>query len=191
MIEIGKTIVSLDIIESKFLCDISKCKGICCVDGDSGAPLTDEEALILEEIYPIIEKYIPENQKQEIAIQGYAIIDSDGDLVTPLVNDCECVYTYREDDGTTKCAIEKAWIAGEVKWQKPISCALFPVRISEYKNFDGVNYQQIDICKCGKELGEKEKLPLWKFLKDPLTRKYGAEWYSQLKLVAETLEMKK
>lgn len=185
MIEIDNTIVSLDIIEKKFLCDLKTCKGACCVEGDSGAPLTDKEAAKIEEIYPDFKKYLSEKNIAEVNRQGFSIVDSDGDLVTPIIGDGECVYTFTDDEGVTKCAIERAWIAKEVDWQKPLSCSLFPIRITEYKRFDGLNYQQLDICKCGRDLGCKEDVPLWKFLEGPLTTKYGKEWYSELKLVAE------
>jgi hypothetical protein len=188
MIEIGKTLVSLDIIEKEFLCDISKCKGTCCVDGDSGAPLTKEEAKIIEDIYPIVESYLPEKNIEEIKKQGYSIIDSDGDLVTPIIGNSECVYTFTDDNGITKCAIEQAHLDKKIDFKKPLSCHLFPVRITEYSRFDAVNYQELDICKSACKYGKENKLPLWKFLKEPLTLKYGKNWYKELEVAAKHIE---
>lgn len=190
MLEIGRTIVSLDIIEKKFLCDLLKCKGACCVEGDSGAPVTIEEAAEIQKVYREVKHYIPESHQEEVNKQGYAVIDIDGDLVTPLVNNRQCVYSY-EERGILKCGIEKAYLEGKIPFRKPISCHLFPIRITEYKRFDAVNYQQIDICKPGRECGKSEKLPLYVFLKEPLTRKYGEEWYEQLVFAAENLPSQK
>lgn len=185
MLEIGRAIVSLDILEKHFLCDLLKCKGACCVEGDSGAPLTDEEAMEIEQNYPVFKKYMPANHKAEAEKQGFSMIDSDGDLVTPLVNNRQCVYTFTDDKGILKCAIEKAYLEKEITFRKPVSCHLFPIRITEYKRFDAVNYQQLDICKPGRECGAGEKLSLYKFLKEPLIRKYGSEWYEQLVYAAD------
>jgi hypothetical protein len=183
MLEIGRTIVSLDILEKQFLCDLLKCKGACCVEGDSGAPVTKEEVKAIEEAYPAFQEYIPEEHREEIQKQGFGVIDFEGDLVTPLVNSNQCVYTYR-DNGILKCGIEKAYLEGKCTFRKPVSCHLFPIRITEYKRFDAVNYQQIDICKPGRKCGKSEKLPLYIFLKEPLIRKYGEEWYEQLDYAA-------
>ena len=185
MLEIGKAIVSLDVIEEHFLCDLVKCKGACCVEGESGAPLTQEEAVILEEIYPIVEPYMTPEGKAVVGHQGSSMIDSDGDLVTPLVNSRECAFTYKDERGIVKCAVEKAFLEGKTSFRKPVSCHLFPVRITEYKRFDAVNYQQLKVCKPGRECGRGQKLPLYQFLKEPLIRKYGEEWYEQLSYAAE------
>lgn len=185
MIEIGKTIVSFDIFEEHFLCDLAKCKGACCVEGDSGAPLTDEEAIILEEIYPIVEPYMTQEGKMVIAHQGTSMVDSDGDLVTPLVNNRECAFTYKDERGIVKCSIEKAFLDGKIDFRKPVSCHLFPIRITEYKRFEAVNYQELKICKPGRECGLAQQLPLYQFLKEPLIRKYGKDWYEQLSFAAK------
>lgn len=184
MLEIGRTIVSLDILEKKFLCDVQRCKGACCVEGDSGAPVTQEEVAAIRQTYPEFESYIEETHKEEIRKQGFSVIDLDGDLVTPLVNNRQCAYSY-EENGILKCAIEKAFLEGKIQFRKPVSCHLFPIRITEYKRFDAVNYQEIDICKPGRICGKQEQLPLYVFLKEPLIRKYGEEWYEQLKFAAE------
>ncbi len=187
MVEIGRAILSNDVFEEHFLCDILKCKGACCIEGDSGAPLTDEEAIMIEQEYDTFADLLPENHKAEVEKQGYSVIDEDGDLVTPLVNNRQCVYSYYNNQGILKCAIEKAHFEGKTPFRKPISCHLFPIRITEYKRFDAVNYQELDICKPGRECGRSEKLPLYKFLKEPLIQKYGEEWYKEVEIAAEHL----
>lgn len=188
MIEIGSTIISRDIFEEHFLCDLLKCKGACCIEGDSGAPLTKEEAQIIEAEFPAYAEFLPGKHKHEIEKQGFSVIDKDGDLVTPLINNGQCVYTYTDEKGILKCAIEKAFFEGKTTFRKPVSCHLFPIRITVYKRFDAVNYQELAICKPGKECGRSAKLPLYKFLKEPLIRKYGEEWYSEVEIAAEYLE---
>jgi hypothetical protein len=189
MIEIGRAILSRDIFESCFACDIKRCKGACCIEGDSGAPLTGEEAKLLETGYQQFFEFLPDEHNREIANQGFSLIDKDGDLVTPLVNNRQCAYSFYEGD-ILKCGIEKAWLAGRITFRKPLSCHLFPVRISEYRHFDAVNYQQIEICRPGRESGLSEKIPLLRFLEEPFTRKYGNEWMEELKAVAELLKVK-
>jgi hypothetical protein len=191
MIEIGRTILSRDIFEQQFLCDLLKCRGACCVEGDSGAPLTKEEAEKIAQEYPHFKKYISDKNKKEIEKQGFSVIDKDGDLVTPLRNNRECVYTFTDEKGTLKCAIEKAYFEGETDFRKPLSCHLFPIRITQYKNYDAINYQQLAICIPGKECGRAAKLPLYKFLKEPLIRKYGEAWYEEVEAVADFLKKKK
>jgi hypothetical protein len=190
MIEIGKTIISMDVLESKFCCDLDQCKGACCVDGDSGAPLTPEEAETIERLYPVFEEYLSKENLAEIASQGFSKIDHDGDLVTPIIGKNECVYTFVNEKGITLCAIEKAYFEKNTEFRKPVSCHLFPIRITEYKRFDGVNYEKLKICKSGRTCGKSNDLPLWKYLREPLIRKYGEEWYSELGLVAANLPPK-
>ena len=187
MIEIGRTIISRDVFEKHFICDIQKCKGACCIEGDSGAPLTEEEAVIIEKEYQFFDKYLPGKHKREIRKQGFSVIDCDGDLVTPLVNNRQCAYSFYDEKGILKCAIEKAHFDGKLDFRKPISCHLFPIRITEYKRFDAINYEELDICKSGRECGISEKLPLYKFLKEPLIAKYGKEWYKEVEIAADLL----
>jgi hypothetical protein len=191
MIEIGRTIISFDVFEHHFLCDLFKCKGACCIEGDSGAPLTEEEAGIIEKDYSFFEDYLPKKHKKEISKQGFSVIDSDGDLVTPLVNNRQCAYSFYDDNRILKCSIEKAFFEGKTKFRKPVSCHLFPIRITEYKRFDAVNYQELDICNPGRECGKSQQLPLYKFLKEPLIRKYGEEWYKEVEIAAEHLNIKR
>ncbi|MCZ4695837.1 DUF3109 family protein [Ancylomarina euxinus] len=187
MLQIGNAIVSLDVIEKKFICDFGKCKGACCVEGDSGAPLDEDEKAILEEIYPDIKEYLTEKGIEEIEKQGTSVIDADGDLVTPIINDKECVYTVFEN-GLALCGIEKAFLDGKITYRKPISCSLYPIRIEKYPEFDAVNYNKWSICGPARELGFKMGTPVYKFLKDPLIRKYGEDWYNELEYAAENLE---
>ena len=185
MIEIGRTIISRDVFEEHFLCDLLKCKGACCIEGDSGAPLTDEEAKIIEKNYLYYQKYLPEKHKKEIKKQGFSVIDDDGDLVTPLVDNRQCAYSFYDEKGILKCSIEKSFQEGKTDFRKPVSCHLFPIRITEYKRFDAINYEQLRICKPGRDCGISNKLPLYKFLKEPLIRKYGEEWYKEVEIAAQ------
>jgi hypothetical protein len=189
MLQIGKAVISLDILQKEFCCDLEKCKGACCVDGDSGAPITLEEAKTIQRSYTDFEEYLSDFNKEEIKRQGFSVLDSDGDLVTPIVGKNECVYTFVDDKGITKCAIERAYFEKKIAFRKPVSCHLFPIRITEYKRFDAVNYQQLNICKPGITCGLTNGIPLWKYLQEPLIRKYGKEWYKELTYAAENLEL--
>lgn len=191
MIEIGKTLVSLDVVEKQFVCDLTACKGACCIHGDSGAPLEDGEEKILEEIYDDVEPYLTEKGKKAIKKYGKWLVDSDGDKVTPLVGgDKECAYTIFEND-IAFCGIEKAYRDGKVKWAKPVSCHLYPIRITNGKRNILVNYEKWDICKPACACGEKLQVPVYKFVKNALIRKFGKDWYQQLELAADYIESKK
>ena len=179
MIQVHDKLISLDIFEKHFVCDLSACKGACCVEGDSGAPLLKEEENILEEIYEKVKPYMRQEGITEIENQGIAVYDSDGDLTTPLVNNKECAFVDFEH-GITKCTIEKAYLENKIGFKKPISCHLFPIRIKEYRDFDAINYEEIKICKPACECGSKLEVPLYAFLKEPLIRKYGEAWYKEL-----------
>lgn len=188
MIEIGTTLVSDDLVEKRFVCDLNACKGACCILGDSGAPLEDGEEQILEDIYPIVEPYLTEKGKKAIKKYGKWMVDTDGDKVTPLVGgNKECAYTIFEND-IAFCGIEKAFRDGKVEWQKPVSCHLYPVRISKHKKFTAVNYETWDICKPACSCGEKLKVPVYKFVKTALVRRFGSDWYKQLELAADYIE---
>lgn len=187
MIQIGQAIVSFDLFDQYFLCDLSACKGACCVDGDSGAPLTPEEAQEIENNYSAFEPFLHKKYKKSIEHQGFSVTDKDGDLVTPLYDNRECVFTCHEN-GMTFCAIEKAYLAGQSSFRKPISCHLYPVRITRYDTFEALNYQKIEICKSGRLCGAQNKMPLFRFLREPLIRKYGQDWYAELEIAAEELK---
>lgn len=188
MIQIGDAIVSFEVFKTHFLCDLMACMGACCVEGDSGAPLTKEEAMLIEKHYPVFAKHLSAEHVNEIMTQGFSVVDKDGDLVTPLYNKRECAYTYTNAQGITKCAIEKSYLEGKIDFRKPVSCHLFPIRITSYKSFDAVNYQELDICKPGRKCGVSNQLPLYVFLKEPLIRKYGENWYQELELAASELK---
>jgi hypothetical protein len=187
MLQIGDTIISLDLFDVKFICDIPVCKGSCCVHGDSGAPLEDDEVQILKKIYPIVKPYLQAEGIKAIEEQGTSLIDSDGDEVTPLINNKECAFTIF-DKGIALCGIEKAYVDGLIDFQKPLSCHLYPVRIKKYPTFDAVNYDEWELCKPACALGKKEGLQVYKFLKDPLIRKYGKDWYEELEIAADALK---
>lgn len=175
-----KTLISDDIVEKHFVCDLNACKGACCVHGDSGAPLEDDETKILEGIFEKVKPYMTPQGIAAVEKQGTWVVDSDGDKVTPLVGgDKECAYT-RFENGVAFCGIEKAWMEKKIDWRKPISCHLYPIRITAYKQYDAINYEKWDICKPACACGEKLQVPVYKFVKDALIRKYGAPWYKKL-----------
>lgn len=179
MVEIDDTIISLDVLEKKFCCNISACKGACCVEGDSGAPLEPEEIESIESSLQSILSFLPAHSVKVIEEGGVAITDSDGDIVTPLIKNKECAFAFFTGD-TAQCAIEKSWLAGNCKLQKPVSCHLYPVRLKKYNNFTAINLHVWDICRSAYRKGEEKNMPLVSFLEKPLIRKFGAEWYKRL-----------
>lgn len=185
MIQIGeKTIVSTEIIEEQFVCDLQKCKGECCVAGDSGAPLELDERDELEKYYPVVKPYLQQEAIDSIEKQGFYLKDDDNDWVTPLVNGHrECAYTIFEN-GIAKCSFEKAYFEGKIPFRKPISCHLYPIRIKKLKAFEAINYDRWEVCAPACKLGKSLKVPVYKFLKDSLVRKYGEEWYKELEVAA-------
>ncbi|MEA3443256.1 MAG: DUF3109 family protein [Bacteroidota bacterium] len=187
MLQIADTLISLDIIEKKFVCDIPKCFGNCCIYGDSGAPLEKTEAKLIKKQYEKIKPYLTPEGIKAIEISGTSVIDSDGDLVTPLIEKKECAYIVF-NNGIATCGIELAYENGDSSLQKPISCHLYPIRLKKYPTFTAVNYDSWDICKPALLLGQKENLPLYKYLKAPLIRKFGKAWYKELEMAAESLE---
>lgn len=189
MILIGDVLVSDEIVEEEFVCDLARCKGGCCVEGDCGAPLTEEETQILAGIYPKIKHLIPETYQWEIDRQGTHTWDDEFGAVTPAVNGGICAYGYYDEAGIVKCAIEKAWQEGIIDFQKPISCHLYPIRISQSDDFEAVNYEpRPKLCKPACKLGKRLKVPVYQFLKAPLIRKYGPEFYEALEAVAEHMK---
>lgn len=184
MLKIGNAIVSLEIFEKKFSCNIQKCKGACCVYGDSGAPLETNEVEILNQVYPLVKPFLRNEAITTIETHGTSVIDSDGDNVTPLVNGKECAYVIFEQ-GIAKCAIETAYHANVISFQKPVSCHLYPIRITKYTDFDALNYHEWDICKHALESGKKKNTPLHTYLQQPLKRKYGEKWFQQLAIASE------
>jgi len=179
MIVIGNTIISDDLYQVRFSCQLGRCQGACCVAGDAGAPLEESEIAFLEDHLDELKPYLTERGREIIETQGVFDYDIQGNFVTPLINDGECAFANFEQ-GRAYCAIEKASEHGWKGFQKPLSCHLYPVRISRYEKFEAVNYQKWSICKPALKQGKKLGTPLYKFLKVPLTRKYGREWYRQL-----------
>lgn len=180
MIVVENAVLSDDLIEQAFVCDLEKCKGACCIEGDLGAPLDHDELAEIEHVLPQVLPYLSEAGKKAIAEQGAYIIDEEGEYSTPTVGGRECAYAIYDKQGILKCAIEQAYNDGNVTWQKPISCHLYPIRITQYDHYDALNYDRWDICKAACKLGLKLKIPIYKFLKGPLIRKYGESWYAQL-----------
>ena len=185
MIVNGNTIISDDLKESYFVCDLSKCKGACCVEGDLGAPLTNQELSKLEAAFEDIKPYLSEEGRTAIEEQGLYVFDEDKEFSTPTVNGKECAYAIFDKNGVAKCTIEQAYKDGKTDFRKPISCHLYPVRISKYDQYDALNYDRWHICSPACELGKELKVPLYRFVKDALVRKYGQEWYDNLVLQIE------
>ncbi len=173
-------LVSGEVTESLFACDLSKCKGACCVQGDLGAPLEKSELKILEEIYPEVEPYLREEGKFAILDQGTSIYDITGNYSTPLVNGRECAYVVFDKNNVALCAIENAYFAGKIPFQKPISCHLYPIRIKKTKQMEAINYERWDVCSAACVRGEKEGIKVYEFVKDALIRKYGKAFYDEL-----------
>ncbi len=186
MFQIKDTLVSLDLADRYFYCDLDRCLGACCIEGDAGAPITKEEYLKLKEILPVIWDDLLPQAQAEIRTNGVGYIDEEGDLVTSIVNGRNCVFTCYEPGGMCQCAIEKAYQKGRIDFQKPISCHLYPLRVTRYSTFTTINYHRWKICQCAETYGRKKGIPLYLFLADPLIRCFGKEWYDELVLACET-----
>ena len=191
LIEIQDKVVSVDLFEKKFVCDLAACKGACCIEGDSGAPLTFEEVSIIEDALEQIKPYMRKEGIEAVDKTGVFYMDWDNEPVTTLVNEKECAFVAFDDKGTALCAIEQANKDGKIDFKKPISCHLYPVRIKKYNDFTALNYHSWDICSpacaCGSELNVK----VFAFLREPLIRAFGAGFYSELELVDREIEQQK
>lgn len=180
MLQIKDTLISLDLVERYFCCDLDSCLGECCIDGDAGAPITEDERRKLEEVLPaVIDDLLPA-ARREIEENGVAYVDCEGDLVTSIVDGRNCVFTTYGPGGMCMCALEKAWREGRIDFMKPMSCHLYPVRIREYEGFTAVNFHRWKICKCAEILGRKNGIRAYRFLEGPLVRRFGREWYDEL-----------
>lgn len=188
MFQLGKTIVSEEILERDFVCNLSACKGNCCIDGDAGAPLSAEETKIMEEIYPKVKPYLRPEGIAAIEAQGTWVKGEDGDFETTLIEGKDCAYVIY-DGATALCGIEQAYNEGIVSWKKPVSCHLYPIRVKDFSEFTAVNYDKWDICKDACTLGKELQVPVYKFVKEALVRKFGEDWYLELEKVA--LDLKK
>ena len=185
MLQVGKTLVSDDLLEQDFVCNISQCKGECCVAGEAGAPLEEEELQILEHNYAQIAPYLNQAGLKAIEEQGKFVAGFDGEWETPLVDGKECAYTVFTDQGIAQCGIENAHKDGKLDWKKPISCHLYPIRVQQYSEFSAVNYHHWQICDTACSLGAQLKVPVYKFVKEALIRKFGEDWYNELDQVAQ------
>jgi len=190
MLEIGKTLVSLDLITSNFTCNLAACRGACCVTGDSGAPLEPFEVIKLDEVFPALRPFLRKESVHTIEEMGTSVTDAEMDTVTPLNDGKECVYALFEDS-IARCAIEKAFMEGAVDFRKPVSCHLYPIRIKKYKRFDAVNYDRWEICRPAIVLGDELQMPVYRFVKDALARHYGDEWFNLLDIAAKNLKIEK
>lgn len=186
MLQIKDTLVSLDLVERFFCCDLAECRGECCIEGDAGAPITSEEFNRLKEIYPLIQDELTPSGRSAIEENGVGYVDIEGDLVTTIVDGRDCAFCTYGPGGLCLCAIEKAY--GERRtggFRKPSSCALYPVRIKEYPTFTAVNYHRWKICHAAETLGRRKEIRLYQFLAQPLTERFGKEWYDELCTTAE------
>jgi hypothetical protein len=179
MIEHKNVLISLDLIEKEFVCNINKCKGACCIEGDLGAPLEKDELEVLEKIYPEVEPYLMEEGKKAIEEQGTWIKDWEDDFSTTTIDEKECAYAFYDFEQNLKCGIEQAYLDKKIDFRKPISCQLYPIRTVQLKGFEALNYDKWEICSDACALGEQLKVSVFSFLKEPLIRKFGSEWYSE------------
>ena len=187
IIQIDNVLVSAEILTESFCCDLSKCKGICCIEGDAGAPITFEELALLEDNLEAIKKDLSIEAQLVIASQGVAYTDKDGDLVTSIVNGKDCVFTCYDGDNCL-CALEKAYRAGKTRFIKPISCALYPIREKKFGNgMTGLNYNRWTVCKDAVVKGKELGMPVYRFLEEPLVRRFGRAWYDELCALAEEI----
>jgi hypothetical protein len=185
MIAIDDKLLSDELFEKKFVCDLSACKGACCVEGESGAPVADDEREKLREIWPVVKEYITAKGVAAIEEQGHFIVDEDGEYVTPLIDGKECAYTVFEADGMARCGIEKAAREGKIDWLKPVSCHLYPVRITKLKDFDAINFHTWEVCEPACDCGSKLDVHVYKFLKEPFIRKYGEDFFEKMEAASE------
>tara|TARA_R110002111_G_scaffold2300_3_gene15009 strand:- start:273 stop:842 length:570 start_codon:yes stop_codon:yes gene_type:complete len=181
MILVGNAVISDDIKEQFFVCDLGKCKGACCVEGDAGAPLTDDEIKILDKDYPAIAPFLSVEGRDAIAEKGTWVIDQENEKGTSTIGENgACAFATTDDKGILKCGIEDAYNNGKTAFKKPISCHLYPIRITKYDEYEALNYDRWEICDAACALGNTLGVPLYRFLKDALVRKFGEEWYAEL-----------
>ena len=185
MLQIGNVLASLDIVQRFFCCNLDKCLGECCIEGDAGAPITTEEYDKLKEILPIVWDDLLPTAQEVVEQQGVGYVDSEGDLVTSIVDGRNCVFTCYGPNGLCQCAIEKAFREGKTDFQKPVSCHLYPARVTDYPTFSAINYHRWKICKAAETLGRQKGIRLYQFLEAPLTRRFGKDWYDEFKTACE------
>lgn len=177
---IDKTVIASDVVGESFVCDLNKCKGACCVEGDLGAPLEMHELAEVEEVLEVVKPYLAPEAVKVLEKDGGYLLDEEGDYSTTTINNKECAFAFYDESNILKCGIEQAWKDGKTDFRKPISCHLYPIRIKSLGEYEAINYDRWQICAPACDLGEKLKVPVYKFLKEPLIRKYGAEWFEKL-----------
>ncbi len=180
MIVIGNKVVSSGVEEEHFVCDLEKCKGACCVEGDLGAPLEKDELDQVEEAVEVVKSYLPKEHVEVLEREGGYLLDDEGDFSTTTINGRECAFAYYDDQKILKCSIEQAWKDGKTDFRKPVSCHLYPIRVAKLHGYEALNYDQWHICSPACTLGESLKVPVYKFLREALIRKYGEDWYQEL-----------
>ncbi len=188
MIQIDDTIISTDCLSEKFCCDLEACKGECCIEGDAGAPLELDEVAAIEEALPEVWNMLSASAQAVIDKQGVAYTDEEGDLVTSIVNNKDCVFTCYDEKGCCFCALEKAFRAGKTNFYKPISCHLYPIRLKKFGDTVALNYNRWDVCKMAVVKGKQLDLPVYRFLKEPLIRRFGEAWYAELESAVDELK---
>jgi hypothetical protein len=191
LVEVKDKVVSLELFEKKFVCDLNACKGACCIEGDAGAPITLEEIELLENDLDAIKPYMRPEGIAAIEKSGVFYMDWDNEPVTTLVNGNECAFVYFDEQNITKCSIEQAHKDGKTTFKKPISCHLYPIRTKKYAQFEALYYNEWDICKPACACGESLNVNVFKFLKEPIIRAYGEEFYQEMELVNTELEKNK
>ena len=189
MLEIQGTLISLDLFTQHFCCDLEHCKGCCCEEGDAGAPVAIDEVAELEDAADKLWDELSPEAQNVILQQGVVYNDITGELVTSIVGGRDCVFATHDEDGNCLCVIDRAYRQGRVKFQKPISCHLYPVRLKPLSNGTvALNYDRWDICRCAVDKGCQLRLPLYRFLKEPLIRRFGEDWYHEVEIAAEELK---
>lgn len=190
MLQIEDKIISFDLFREAFVCDYQACKGICCIEGDSGAPLEPEEVEAIAEAYPHFKSFLSE-ESRSVLQKAWAETDADGDLVTPLLKNAACAYSFTDSSGNYHCAIEKACDLKLTSFKKPISCHLYPIRTSRTGPYESLNYHAWKICAAARILGKQSKTPVFRFLRTPLERKYGKDFYAELEIAYQEIKNQK
>lgn len=180
MILVENAVISDDIKEQLFVCDLTRCKGACCVEGDLGAPLEEDELAKIDEVLEEVKPFMSKAGIEAIEKNGAYLLEEDNEYSTTTARGKECAFAIYDEKGILKCAIEQAWLQGKTKWRKPISCHLYPIRVTKYDHYDALNYHRWHICSPACHHGKALGVPLYKFLKEALIRKYGEDWYRQL-----------
>ena len=188
LIEVQNKIVSTEIFERKFVCDLNACKGACCIEGDDGAPLEKEEVDIIEENLDKIKPFMRREGVEAVEKDGVSYLDRHDEPVTTLVDQRECAFVFFDDEGISKCSIEQAYLEGEINYKKPISCHLYPIRVKKFDNLEALAYDEWNICKSACACGDKLDVPVYRFLKEPLVRAYGQAFFDDLMLVDQEVK---